>query len=518
MPLLFRSRAAFSVLWLVAAGCAGDATAPIAPASIVANVVALSGTVGQALATAPQFVVRDGSGDPIGGLSVNIVVTGGGGTLTGAPTKTASGGFTSVGTWVLGAGAGTNVLTVTVSGLPPLTITAQGLADVASKLVVTTGGAQSAAAGAVLAAPVTFRVTDKFDNGVPNVPVTFTVSGGGSLAGPSQVMSDANGFAVSPAWTLGKSTVPQQIIASAAGFSSSSTATVASNFTLDVRFFGPAMDPTIQAAFTTAAARIQGLVTGALTPVALSAATINLAGDCGITGVTQVSETTTGVIVYSTVGTLSSGILASAGPCYFRPSGGGGTSLIGVIKFSSTFVQGLASDGRLGDVILHEMLHTLGVGPLWQNKFLVGGAGTSASIFTGPLAVGGCQFHGGGSNCASTIPLETTGGVGTRDVHWRENTTATGIGFNTELMTGYVESAGIAMPLSKMTIGSLADLGYVVNYLPYDLYDVPSSLVGSLAEIREGQGLGRFHLREIILEPIGAVDATGRVHPMPERK
>ena len=515
MLLLFRSRTALSGLCLVAAGCAGDATAPPTPSNIVANLVAASGTVGAALATAPQFAVHDGSGNPIGGVAVTIVVSGGGGTLTGAPTKTASSGFTSVGTWVLGTGAGANVLTVTVSGLPPLTITAQGLADVASKLAVTAGGAQLAAASAALPAPVTFRVTDKFDNGVPNIPVNFTISGGGSLSGQSQVISDANGFAVSPTWTLGKTTIAQQITASAAGFSSSSTATVASNFTLDVRFFGTAMDPTIQAAFTTAKARIQGLVTGALPSATLSALTIDLT-PCGITGVTQAFETTTGVIVYATVGTLGPGILGSAGPCYTRINGG--LSLIGVMTFSASALQGLANDGRLNDVILHEMLHTLGFGTLWANKFLVSGVGTSAPLFTGPFSAGGCQFHGGGTNCSTTVPLETTGGAGTRDVHWRENTTGTGIGFKTELMTGYVSSAGIPNPVSKMTIGSMADLGYVVNYLPYDAYDVPGSLAGSLAQIRESQGLGEYYLKEILREPIGAVDAVGRVHPMPERK
>lgn len=516
MRLSFRAHALLAGLCFAVAACGGgDATAPAKPTSIIANVVSISGTVGQALLAVPQFEVRDGSGNPIGGLTVTVVVTGGGGTLTGAPTKTASGGLTPVGTWVLGTEAGANVLSVTVNGLPPLLITAQGLADVASKLTVTGGGAQLAPAGGALATPVTFKVTDKFDNGVPNIPVIFSVSGGGSLAGSLQVMSDGNGFAASPVWTLGKLTVPQQITASAAGFSNSSTATVKSDFTLDVRFWGPPMAAEIQNAFTTAATRIQGLVTGALSSITVSALTINLT-PCGITGVTQTSETITGVIVYATVGTLGPGILGSAGPCYTRLTSG--LSLIGVMTFSASALQGLANDGRLNDVILHEMLHTLGFGTLWASKFLVSSPGTASSMFTGPTAVGGCQFHGGGANCVTTIPLETTGGAGTRDVHWREITTSTGIGFNTELMTGYIEAAGIAMPLSKMSIGSLADLGYVVNFLPFDAYDVPGALAGALAEVREAQGLGEMFLNEILREPIGAVDAIGRVHPMQPRK
>jgi hypothetical protein len=46
-------------------------------------------------------------------------------------------------------------------------------------------------------------------------------------------------------------------------------------------------------------------------------------------------------------------------------------------------------------------------------------------------------------------------------------------------MTGYVNGA-TSMPLSAMTISSLADLGYAVNLLAADPYTVPSGAVRSL--------------------------------------
>ena len=114
-------------------------------------------------------------------------------------------------------------------------------------------------------------------------------------------------------------------------------------------------------------------------------------------------------------------------------------------------------------------------------------------------------------NCTTTVPLETTGSVGTRDVHWREKTSGSGFGFDTELMTGFIEVPGIPMPLSRMTIGSLADLGYVVNQAPYDAYSVASALVAGFSAIREAQGNGKIELNDAVREPIGTVDRAGRV-------
>ena len=511
LPRAAKGAVAAAAALLVA--CRGDSTAPPKPVSVEpAASLGITGTVGAVLTPAPQFVVRDASGNALAGVGVTIAVASGGGTLTNAPTKTASG-PTPVGTWTLGTTAGPNSLIVTVNGLTPLTITATGTPDVAAKMVIASGDAQSASAAAPLTSPVVFKVADKYNNGVANQPVTFAViGGGGTLAGSVTATTDASGLAPAPTWTLGKTTDGQLLRATSGAFSVTATATVATNFSLSVRFFGPAIDPTIQDAFTSAARRVQGMVTGALSPVQLTAFDIS---SCGTTGVTPLTETVTGVILYAQVAPIDGvgSILGSAGPCFIRVSSG--LTLIGVMNFDVADLQTLASTNRLNSVILHEMLHTLGFGTLWAGKALTTGAGTPNSAFVGAQAIAGCQFHGGGANCATSIPLETTGGSGTRDVHWREVSTSTGIGFDTELMTGFVEAAGVPMPLSRMTIGSLADLGYVVNLLPYDAYTVPSSVAAALAQIRAAQGQGELMLTDRVREPIGAVDAAGRVRPLP---
>ena len=60
------------------------------------------------------------------------------------------------------------------------------------------------------------------------------------------------------------------------------------------------------------------------------------------------------------------------------------------------------------------------------------------------------------------MPVENSGGPGTRDGHWRENV------LHRELMTGYVEAGGVPMPLSALTVGSLLDLGYIVDFSQSD--------------------------------------------------
>jgi hypothetical protein len=62
--------------------------------------------------------------------------------------------------------------------------------------------------------------------------------------------------------------------------------------------------------------------------------------------------------------------------------------------------------------------------------------------------------------------VENTGGSGTADAHWRESV------FGKELMTGYY-NPGSPNPLSRVTVGAMADLGYLVNMNAADSYSPP---------------------------------------------
>ena len=87
-----------------------------------------SANVGSAVATAPSVLVSDALGRPVPGVTVTFAVASGGGTITGATPVTNASGIATVGSWTLGAVAGSNTLTATVSGLPAVTFTATAIA------------------------------------------------------------------------------------------------------------------------------------------------------------------------------------------------------------------------------------------------------------------------------------------------------------------------------------------------------------------------------------------------------
>jgi hypothetical protein len=167
-------------------------------------------------------------------------------------------------------------------------------------------------------------------------------------------------------------------------------------------------------------------------------------------------------------------ILGQAGACGVRQ--GNRLPFVGVLTLDSDDLKAIAGTQTLTDLLFHEIGHILGFGGLWGSAGLSAGAGTPDSRFTGASAVAEYQKMG---PSATSIPLENLGGAGTADVHWRESV------FRTEIMTGFTEPIGVKMPLSRVTIGSFADLGYGVDYGAADTFTLsplapapPGSLTG----------------------------------------
>lgn len=156
------------------------------------------------------------------------------------------------------------------------------------------------------------------------------------------------------------------------------------------------------------------------------------------------------------------GVLGQAGPDRFRS--GSRLPYHGSMQFDTADLASMESNGSLLSVVLHEMGHILGIGTLWSSLGLLTGAGTSNPRFTGPLAT--AEYNALFGVNESGVPVESDGGSGTRDAHWDDTL------FGSELMTGYV-GPGTSLPLSRMTIASLADLGYSVNYAAADPYTPP---------------------------------------------
>ena len=166
-----------------------------------------------------------------------------------------------------------------------------------------------------------------------------------------------------------------------------------------------------------------------------------------------------------------SGLLGQAGFTQLRTTG---TKLpfLGVMEFDSADVQSMMGDGTFQAVVQHEMGHVLGIGGLWRTKNLVANYGTTNPVYTGAKGVAEYNklLRFGGAN---SVPVENLGGAGTYGSHWRESV------FGAELMTGYADGDGVKMPVSRMTVGSLEDLGYTVDYAKADPFTLPMSAGGT---------------------------------------
>jgi hypothetical protein len=159
------------------------------------------------------------------------------------------------------------------------------------------------------------------------------------------------------------------------------------------------------------------------------------------------------------------GVLAQASPSAFRDSSGpaGELPYRGLVEIDRDDLASLQSSGQLLDVVTHEMAHVLGFGTMWEQERLLKDGGSSNPRFSGPVATAQYNLLFGRSD--ASVPVENDGGPGTHDTHWRESV------FGSELMTGYVDDG--ANRISRVTVGSLADLGYVVDLGAAEPYAAP---------------------------------------------
>mgnify|MGYP003115636040 CR=1 FL=1 len=195
------------------------------------------------------------------------------------------------------------------------------------------------------------------------------------------------------------------------------------------------------------------------------------------------------------------GILGQAGPTGLRM--GSNIPFQGIMQFDTADLAALEASGQLEDVILHEMGHVLGIGTIWQTQGLLlnpsNGDGVTDTRFTGALAT--AQYNTIFGTADTGVPVENSGGPGTADGHWRESI------LDNELMTGFLNSPG-PNPLSRITAGSLQDLGYVVNLNASDAYSDPTPLNGTTTNPLNGtfnQNVGPFHYAAATPTPVNLV-------------
>jgi hypothetical protein len=171
------------------------------------------------------------------------------------------------------------------------------------------------------------------------------------------------------------------------------------------------------------------------------------------------------------------GVLGQAGPRVIRP-GVQGLPATGIMQFDTADVARMVSEGTFTNVILHEMGHVIGIGTLWASFGFVTGFGTADPRYVGSRALAEYQTLVGSGSTPTSVPVENVGGAGSRDAHWRESV------FDNELMTSIAERPGVVMPISRLTVASLEDLGYRVNYGAADPYRLPAPITATSVATR----------------------------------
>ncbi len=139
------------------------------------------------------------------------------------------------------------------------------------------------------------------------------------------------------------------------------------------------------------------------------------------------------------------------------------------IEMDAEDLTQVEADGLLDDAMLHELGHALGFGTVWAQAGLIAGAGTSNPRFLGAQAR--VEYDRRFNTTEPNVPVENAGGPGSANMHWRESR------FGNELMSSVMNPG--SNPLSRITIASMADLGYQVDLNQADQY-APTRAVSSL--------------------------------------
>lgn len=262
-------------------------------------------------------------------------------------------------------------------------------------------------------------------------------------------------------------------------------------FNITLRYVTPVTDRQREV-FDQAAARWERIIIGDVPSLTPTTVPIPSAFS-GFPPVAAVGETIDDIVIEVALANIDGPgrILGQAGPRFARTQDY--LTLTGIMFFDVADLGLLETLNLFEEVIVHEMGHVLGIGTLWSyNRSLI--AGTFAEpYFTGDMANTQWQAEGG----TGFLPIENMGGRGTRFSHWRESV------LNNELMTGFL-NLGVN-PLSRITAGSLRDLGYRTSVVG-EHYELEKNAPGvdpeELENLVDGINIAEM---EVILEPVGYV-------------
>ncbi|MDX2183875.1 MAG: leishmanolysin-related zinc metalloendopeptidase [Gemmatimonadaceae bacterium] len=251
-----------------------------------------------------------------------------------------------------------------------------------------------------------------------------------------------------------------------------------SSLSIDV-VFDSGVPLSVRTAITDAVSRWRGVIVGDLPDVTVALPSSTCVGSAVTAGSYSIDDVRVLVRAVSIDG--PGGLLGRAGPCYYRAGGLGGAPAVGAftvlggIEIDADDVASLAADGALAPLALHELGHVLGLGTFWSALDLV------VNPATAPLCnqdgrdvryrgVGAMARYAQMTGLAGReVPVEAGGSCATANVHWRESA------FGPEVMTGFLSSG--SLPLSRVTVGALEDLGFVVAESGADPFVIPTPML-----------------------------------------
>lgn len=461
-----------------------------------------AGPSGQAITPAPAVVVRDEYGNAVPSTVVSFTVVAGGGMLRESSSLTDRLGTARIDGWQLGPTDGLNTVVATIVTGRGTTLFAHGFSS-PPQLSPASPTDQDGYLEFPVAQIPRVLVRDVNGDPLPNIPVLFALAGASDdvISAPVGV-SDAAGFASPGDWWLGASlparTVVAQLQSGRGGTVSFRATGAAARFVIRLVYLST-VTPDQRDAFVAAARRWMGVIVAGLPRVRVTLP----AGACAGGSSPYFDDEVRDVVIFASVGRMDGvgGVVASAGPCVRRsPSH---LTAVGQVRMDVADAEILHGTGRLVPTLIHEMGHVLGFGTAWLENGLTTDWNGMDPAFIGKAALAvwpSLAIEYGGR----LIPLETLGGFGTRDVHWRESV------LGAELMTAYLEGPGIPMPLSQLTVAAMEDLGYEVEISAADPFETRW-----VSGARSSQS--RMHLNERIETPLlniaPSADVPSRMKP-----